>query len=68
MKQALIAVDDAGYGDYLRLTVHDEMVLEVPDDEVDEVIETVERLMTHREFIPPLTVEASSGQRYGEAK
>lgn len=68
MKQAIIDVADAGYGDMLRLTVHDEMVLEVPDDRVPEVIEAVERLMTHNEFIPPLTLEANAAQKYGDAK
>lgn len=68
MKQALLDVADAGYGKYLRLTVHDEMVLEVPNEEVDEVKETIERLMTRNEFIPPLTVEAQSADRYGDAK
>ena len=67
MKQALIEVDEAFPG-MLRLTVHDEMVLEVPDERVPEVCETVERLMTRNEFIPPLTVEATAADRYGDAK
>lgn len=68
MKQALIDVAAAGYGPYLRLTVHDEMVLEVPDDEVEQVSADLKRLMTRSEFVPPLTVQTSSAQRYGEAK
>lgn len=68
MKQALIDLDDAGYGDYLRLTVHDEVVMEVPDDKVAEVVEVVERTMTRNEFVPPLTADASVAQRYGDAK
>jgi len=68
MKMAILDVADAGYKDMLRLTVHDEMVLEVPDDKVQEVEEAIGRLMTRNEFVPPLTVEASHAQRYGEAK
>jgi len=68
MKMALLDVADAGYKDMLRLTVHDEMVLEVPDDRIEEVEEAINRLMTRNEFVPPLTIEASHAQRYGEAK
>ena len=68
MKDALIAVSDFGAGDYLRLTVHDEMVLEVPDAEVAEVAARVSKVMTHYEFTPPLTVGVSDASRYGQAK
>ena len=68
MKESLIAVANAGYGDYLRLTVHDEMVLEVPDDEVAEVEAAVSRIMTRNEFVPPLTVGIGHDHRYGQAK
>ena len=68
MKQALIETAEAGYLQYMRLTVHDEQVLEVPLELVDEVSETLDRLMTRREFVPPLTIGADSAQRYGQAK
>lgn len=68
MKQALIDVDAAGYGKYLRLTVHDEMVLEVPDEEVEEVQRAIEKIMTRNEFMPPLTVSSDYAPSYGEAK
>lgn len=68
MKESLIAIDDAGYGDMLRLTVHDEAVLEVPNEKVEEVSEALVRIMTRNEFVPPLTVEVGTADRYGEAK
>ncbi len=68
MKQALIDVDSAGFGSYLRLTVHDEMVLEVPDEIVEEAQRAVERAMVRNEFVPPLTIGSDYAQRYGEAK
>lgn len=68
MKMALIAMDEAGHGDKLLLTVHDEMVASVPKDEVEDVKELMREVMTRNEFIPPLTVEVSSAYRYGEAK
>lgn len=68
MKQAIIDAAEAGLRPYLRLTVHDELILEVPDDKVDWAIETLERVMTRNEFVPPLTVEGQAAQRYGDAK
>lgn len=68
MKQALIETAEAGYLKYMRLTVHDEQVLEVPLDKVAEVSETLDRLMTRREYVPPLTIGADTARRYGEAK
>lgn len=68
MKQALIETDQAGLGDYMRLTVHDEQVLEVPDAEVDDARATLEKIMTRDEFVPRLTVNADAAQRYGDAK
>ena len=68
MKQAIIDAAEAGLRPYMRLTVHDELVLEVPDDKVQWASETLERVMTRTEFVPPLTVTAQAAQRYGEAK
>jgi DNA polymerase I len=52
------------------LTVHDELLFEVPEDEVDEVRAVVEREMIEpwapRE--PPLAVEAGAGRTWLEAK
>ena len=68
MKRAIIDAAEAGLGPYMRLTVHDELVLEVPDDEVDGVVHLLDDIMTRNEFVPPLTVGAGVAQRYGEAK
>lgn len=68
MKMALIAMDDAGYGDHLLLTVHDELVASVPKDLVEDFKAKAVQVMTRNEFIPPLTVDADSAHRYGEAK
>lgn len=68
MKQALIDIGEAGYGPFLRLTVHDEVVLEVPDHLVPQVVEEVGRLMYWEDFVPPLTAEVGTGKNYGSAK
>jgi DNA polymerase-1 len=68
MKQALVDVDKQGLGEALRLTVHDEMVLEIPEADVEEAKVVIEKVMTHREFIPPLTINVEAADRYGDAK
>lgn len=68
MKDALISVYEQGGADYLRLTVHDEMVLEVPESEVEDISKVIEGAMTHYEFTPPLTIGIGTGTSYGEAK
>jgi DNA polymerase I-like protein with 3'-5' exonuclease and polymerase domains len=64
----MIDLDQEGWGGYMRLTVHDELVLEVPNAQVPEAERALEVAMTHNEFIPPLTVNVSVANRYGEAK
>ena len=68
MKQAIIDISDAGWSQYLLLTVHDELVASVPKDQVEEYTEAVSKVMTRREFTPPLTIGVGSAYRYGEAK
>lgn len=68
MKESLIALGDAGYGDAMRLTVHDEVVLEVPEDQAEEVLAHATQLMERHEYVPPLTVSGSWARRYGDAK
>jgi len=68
MKQALIDTAAAGLLPYMRLTVHDEQVLEVPAAEVPEAEAVLQRVMTRREFIPPLTIGITAVDRYGDAK
>jgi len=72
LKLAMVRVDRAlaGFGTRMVLTVHDELLFEVPEDEVDAVRPVVEREMIApwepRE--PPLAVEAGAGRTWLEAK
>jgi DNA polymerase-1 len=73
MKLAMInvaaALGDAGLGTHVILTVHDELVFEVPEGEVDAARELVEREMTVVcEMKVPLEVEASVGVNWADAK
>jgi len=56
LKQALVDLDNAGLGDFLVLPVHDEVVFDVPLNQVDEVVPEITRVMTRDDFRAVLTV------------
>jgi DNA polymerase-1 len=73
MKLAMINVDKAleaeGLETQMILTVHDELVFEVPIAEQDKAKELVEREMTQVcEMKVPLEVDSSFGKDWAEAK
>ena len=73
LKLAMIEVDrsleDSGLQTRMILTVHDELVFEVPEEELAPATELVERAMTGVcEMKVPLEVDVSSGANWAEAK
>jgi len=72
LKLAMVRVDRAlaGMRTRLVLTVHDELLLEVPEDEVDAVRALVEREMVApwAPRTPPLAVDVGVGRTWLEAK
>jgi DNA polymerase-1 len=67
LKMKLIELAAAGLGDYLVCPVHDEVILEVPDEDVDDVAHTVLRIMNDQTlFAVPITASLSTGKRWGE--
>ncbi|MDA7981191.1 MAG: DNA polymerase I [Alphaproteobacteria bacterium] len=66
------ALEGAGLGARLLLQVHDELVLEVPEDEVDVTSDLVRGVMESApepvfSFSPPLAAEAGVGDNWDEA-
>ena len=75
MKRAMIRVDGAlrTGGAHLRarmiLTVHDELLFEVPDTHVDETTALVrEEMQSAADLKVPLTVDVGVGANWKEAK
>jgi len=73
MKLAMIAVDlaleEAGLGTKMILTVHDELVFEVPEGERDAAAELVRREMTGVcEMTVPLAIDVAYGTTWADAK
>jgi DNA polymerase-1 len=76
IKRAMIrmqpALDEANLGARMLLQVHDELVFEVPENEVEETKAVVKAVMEHAslpaiELSVPLTVDTGVGQNWEEA-
>lgn len=67
LKLKLTQLAQAGLQEYLVIPVHDEVILEVPDDSLHDVVHTVMNTMNDASlFATPLEAEVSVGQRWSE--
>jgi DNA polymerase-1 len=63
------ALEEGGHRSRMVLTVHDELVLEVPDEEQEPVTELVRDVMEHvTELRVPLVVDIGFGKTWADAK
>jgi len=68
-KRKLIELDNAGLGHLMILPVHDEVILEVPTEDVPDVAQTVAEVMNDRTTLAvPITAGISVGERWGQKK
>lgn len=66
LKLKICELDAAGLGELIRLPIHDEIVFEVPDDDVPEVTQIVEEVMPERQlFKVPLDIDIEYAKRWG---
>jgi DNA polymerase-1 len=66
-KQALLRLDAAGFGQYMMIPVHDEIVLDVPADARDNAVVALRETMNDFEtFRVPITASVAAGVRWGE--
>jgi DNA polymerase-1 len=70
MNRLFAELQGGGYAAKMILQVHDELLLEVPDDELEEVRALVVRVMegVDTSLSVPLDVEASVGRNWDEMK
>ena len=62
-------LDEKGLKSRIVLQVHDEVILECPEEEIAEAeMLTVQTMATAYELVVPLEVHVSSGQSWAEAK
>jgi DNA polymerase-1 len=68
-KTKLVEMAQAGLSDFMVVPVHDEIVLDVPDEQVEDVLVTLRDIMNDDQmFKVPITAGAATGQRWGEKK
>lgn len=67
LKDRLVALNNAGLGEYMLLPVHDEVIFDVPTELVDEVSAAVRDVMELRDrFAVPLTIDIKVVNRWGD--
>lgn len=67
LKMKLIELDNAGFGPYMCLPVHDEVVFDVPADQVNEFAKAAVAVMNDANLLTvPITTGPSIGMRWGE--
>ncbi len=64
LKQTLVDLDLAGYGEFLRFPIHDEVMFQIP---TEDVVPDIKKIMTRSEFRAPLTVGSKVVDRWGDA-
>lgn len=67
-KMKLLELDTAGVGAWMVAPVHDEIFLDVPNEDVEDAVNVLHKVMNDAEIIAPVpvTAEVSYGQRWGE--
>lgn len=68
LKLKIVELDAAGVGNYILLPVHDELLFDVPDEDIDDVLETVNRVMPERQLLGDchLTIDTDVVERWGD--
>lgn len=68
MKKAIVRLDAAGYGPYMQMAIHDEMIFSLPPEMVEKALPEIEALMSYvdGEFDVDLPAEPEViGERWG---
>ncbi len=68
-KIKMLELAAAGLASYIILFVHDEVILEVPEEDARDVVWTLRRIMNDDQMFPvPISAGISWGERWGEKK
>lgn len=65
LKLKIAELASAGFGKYMILPIHDEIMFDVPSDIADDVLYEASKIMTHDEGEIPLTVGGTIVDRWG---
>lgn len=65
-KTKLLQLDAAGLGPWMMLPVHDEIILDVPNENVPDVVHTLKGIMNDETMLSvPITATIAHGQKWG---
>jgi DNA polymerase-1 len=68
-KLKMLELDAAGLGDYITLFVHDEVILDVPQEDARDAVYTLRKIMNDDQMFPvPISAGISWGERWGSKK
>ncbi len=67
MKRSLVDLDAAGLGPYIVLPVHDEVVFDIPEADVEDALPPIREAMERNEYRVPLTIGTKVVDRWGTA-
>jgi DNA polymerase-1 len=66
-KMKLIQLDDAGLGDWLIVPVHDEIISDVPNDDVHDAVHVLQKVMNDDQLLSvPVSASVSHGPSWGD--
>ncbi len=62
-----LELDAAGLGDFMTAFIHDEFMLDVPNEDVADVVHTIQKIMNDDQMFPvPISAGVAIGKRWGE--
>lgn len=68
-KMKCLELDAAGLGQWMMLPVHDEIIFDIPNEEVNEAVYTIQSVMNDDTMLKvPITAGVSYGHRWGEKR
>lgn len=67
LKRGLVNADRAGIGEFAVLPVHDEVVWDIPEGEIEEVLPIIRESFEHQDLQVPLPIEHKIVSSWGEA-
>lgn len=68
-KLKMLELTAAGLGDWMVAPVHDEVILDVPNEHVPDAVHTLQQVMNDAKLLAvPITASVSYGQRWGQKK
>lgn len=66
-KLKLVELDAAGLGEFIMIPIHDEILFDVPDDDIPDAVQTISRVMPERQLLGDLhlTIDIDVVDRWG---